>query len=101
VVLHLFRQLDARVLTELGAAPASAVVEEAHEGVSQIVREFVCGVWQKRAEEVREPLHERLVHDVVAALEVVEVKQGKRVGVDGLPQHALQARLDEVIVRVA
>ena len=73
VVVHLFRQLDVRVLEELGAAPASAVVEEAHEGVSQVVREFVCEAWRKRAEEVREPLHERLVHDVVAVLEVVEV----------------------------
>jgi hypothetical protein len=27
------RQLDVRVLEELGAAPACAVVEEAHEGV--------------------------------------------------------------------
>ena len=34
VVVHLFRQLDVRDLEELGAAPASAVVEEAHEGVS-------------------------------------------------------------------
>jgi hypothetical protein len=30
--LHLFRRPDARVFKELGAAPARAVVEEAHEG---------------------------------------------------------------------
>jgi hypothetical protein len=41
------------------------------------------------------------VHDVVAVLEVVEMEQGQRLGGDGFPQHALQARLDVVRVRVA